>query len=319
MNKAIIILGPTSTGKTDLGLFLAKKFNGEIISSDSRQVYKGLDVGTGKIPSISKSKLQITKRNGLWEIDGIKVYCLDVADPKKQYSVKNFVDNVASALEKVEQSKKLPIIVGGTGFYIRALTEGIDSLFIPKNKNLRKKMENLTLDELQHRLRKVAPKKWSSMNNSDRQNKRRLIRVIELAPMYGYIRTQEQTTIPILLDFDLLKIGLSAPLNILREKIRKRVDLRFKQGLIKEAKNLQKNGLSLRRMKELGLDYKILAQYLEGEIDKKTLREQITLKNGQYAKRQITWFKKEKGVSWFDITNKTYLKEVERLVSVWYD
>lgn len=319
MKRAIIILGPTSTGKTNLALFLAKKFNGEIISSDSRQVYKGLDIGTGKIPDkIINSKLQIIKGENFWEIDGVKIHCLDVTDPKKQYTVKNFVDDATQALEKIIKENKLPIIVGGSGLYIKALTEGIKSLSIPRNKKLRKELEKLSIGELQRKIRKISIERWNSMNNSDRQNKRRLIRAIELIPMYPYRKKIQNSKFKIQ-KYNYLKIGLMAPIRVLREKIRRRVNLRFKQGLIKEAKKLHRSGLSIKRMKELGLDYKILAEYLEGELDEKSLREKIYLRNGQYAKRQMTWFKKEEEVNWFDVTKRGFREKVERLVSVWYD
>ncbi len=317
MNRAIIILGPTSTGKTDLGIYLSKKFSGEIISADSRQVYIGLDIGTGKVPNQS-SKFKVQKFKGLWKINNIKIYCLDVATPKKQYSVKNFVDDAKDALGKIEKVNKLPIIVGGTGLYIKALTEGFESLSTPKNLKLRKELEGLSLEDLQEKLKKISPEKWSLMNNSDRQNKRRLIRVLEVVYMYGYTKKTQSSNVKFQ-NYEYLKIGLIAPTKVLREKIRKRVDLRFKQGLITEAKNLKRNGLAIERMKELGLDYKLLAGFLEGEIDEKHLREKIILKNGQYAKRQMTWFKKEKKVNWFDTTVQTYLKKVERLVTLWYD
>ena len=153
MYKLLVILGPTATGKTDVALNLAKKFNGELISADSRQVYVGLDIGTGKTPSgISDDQIKISKRKMYWEIDGIRIWMYDVIDPKDQYNVSKFVKDAEKIIEDMYKRGKLPIVVGGTGLYIKALADGLDNLSVPVDKKLRKELENLTKKNLINRV-----------------------------------------------------------------------------------------------------------------------------------------------------------------------
>src|SRR3990167_9640413 len=152
-NKLLVILGPTATGKTDLALKLAKEFSGELISADSRQVYKGLNIGTGKIPSgISKYQITIYKKEKYWKINGIKVWMYDLVDARRQYNVYHFVKDAEKLIEDVYKKGKLPILVGGTGLYIKALIDGLNNLNVPINKSLRRELEKLSLFQLQKRL-----------------------------------------------------------------------------------------------------------------------------------------------------------------------
>ena len=185
MKKLLVILGPTATGKTDLALYLAKKFNGELVSCDSRQIYGGLDIGTGKMPSNSTyevKRIRPCRSNdiGYWEIDGIKIWMYDVVSPKKQYSVADYVKDADRVIGEIRAKGKLPIIVGGTGLYLKAIFEGLPNLAIPVDKKLRNRLAKLSKAELQEKLKKVSPEKWESLNQSDRENSRRLIRAIEL-------------------------------------------------------------------------------------------------------------------------------------------
>ncbi len=318
MHRILVILGPTSTNKTDLALNLARKFNGELISCDSRQVYVGLDIGTGKYPSI-KCKVQnakLKKQNGFWEIDKTTIWMYDVLDTSKQYTVYDYVKEAKKVIDSMLKKGKLPIVVGGTGLYLRALIDGLPNLSIPINKTLRKKLQNLSKEELQKQLQKEYPDKWESLNESDRQNPRRLMRAFELILMEPKRQTKQWFGLN---NFDILKIGLIAPRQILYRRIDERVINRIKSGMINEAKNLHKRGLSFERMKQLGLEYGILADYLSGRIKSKSgLIELLQNKIHHFARRQITWFKKEKQVNWFDITGKEFAKNVENLVAKWY-
>lgn len=323
-SKLLVILGPTSTGKTDLALLLAKKFNGELISCDSRQVYIGLDIGTGKLPS-GKWKVEDgrwKKEKGFWWLDGIKIWMYDVVGYRKQYSVADYVKEASRIIEEIRERGKLPIIVGGTGFYLKALLEGLSNLTIPMDPKLREELDSLSLQELQTRLQELSTQKWEKMNSSDRQNPRRLIRAIELS-VGGFQRTGKITTLPRqmrLAQSDVLKIGLTAPREILYQRIDERVIDRINQGMIDEAEELHKKGLTFKRMRQLGLEYGILADYMENKIKNK--EELIKLLQGKihgYARRQITWFKKEKEVFWFDITEKGFAEKIEKLVIKWYD
>ena len=330
MKKVLIILGPTATGKTDIALDLAKKFDGEIISCDSRQVYIGLDIGTGKLPTssviLSEAK-NLIKGEGFWEMDRVKVWMLDIADPKKRYTIFNYVKDAKKILEDILKRNKLPIIVGGTGFYLKALLEGLSNLNIPIDEKLRKKLEKYTVLELQNELRNVSVEKFDLLNNSDKNDPRRLVRAIELLKngspiMSRYNRGHSTLSVSgmTIKNYDVLKIGLTARKEIIGKRIRDRVLKRLNEGMIEEVENLHKRGLSFSRMKELGLEYSVIADYLNGVIkSKEELINVLKIKIGQYAKRQITWFKREEYVSWFDITEKDCVIKVEKKIGDWYN
>lgn len=314
--RILVILGPTSTGKTDLAILLAGKFNGEIVSCDSRQVYTGLDIGTGKFP-ISDFQFPTKKENKFWEIDGIKVWMYDVASPKIQYTVYDYVKDADKVISGILKRGKLPIIVGGTGLYLKALIEGLPNLAVPVDPTLRKHLETLSLKELQEKLQRGTTGRWQMMNQSDRKNPRRLIRAIELSSSYLIGRLSYPVKDRI--RNDVFRIGLAAQREVLYKRVDESVVSRMDQGMIDEVKQLRKKGLTLKRMRQLGLEYGVLADYLSGKI--KTLDEFIKVMQNKihgYVRRQITWFKKEKGVFWFDITNKKYPENVEKRVSKWY-
>ena len=318
--KLLVILGSTSTGKTDLALKLAKIFNGELISCDSRQVYIGLDIGTGKLPTDLKFKndLRIKKSNCYWEMNEIKIWMYDVISAKKQYTVADYVKDAGEKIKDIQNRKKLPIIVGGTGLYLKALLYGLSNLSIPTDEKLRKELEELNVKRLQDRLKKISIKRWKKMNYSDQQNPRRLIRAIELE-----VSSKDNTgqrAKGLLERCNVIKIGLSATKAVLYQRSDQRVVKRINQGMIEEAQDLNRVRLSLKRMKQLGLEYGVLADYLEGKIvSKEELIKILQNKIHSYIRRQITWFKKEKNVIWFDITSKNYLSKIEKLVGTWYD
>ncbi len=314
-SKLLIILGPTSTGKTDLALYLANKFNGELISCDSRQVYVGLDIGTGKMPG---EEVEIEKGKGFWEMNGIKIWMYDMVNPKKHYTVADYVKDANKVIDDIRKSGKLPIIVGGTGFYLKALLEGLPNLGIPRNLKLRKELAQLSIQQLQEKLKEVSPKKWGSMNSSDRQNPRRLVRAIEI--VLTDFTSEESLRATVRGGLETLKIGLTAHREILYRRIDERVISRIKQGMIGEAEKLHNEGLTLKRMRQLGLEYGILADYLEGAIRARDdLVRALQGKIHGYARRQITWYKKEKNIIWFDITAESFAKKIEKLVIKWYD
>lgn len=318
MKKILIILGPTATGKTDLALKLAKKFNGELVSADSRQVYRGLDIGTGKLPLRQAQGKQVKKGKYYWKINEIKIWMYDVVSPKKQYNVAEYVKEVGKIVEQIISKGKLPIIVGGTGLYLKVLLEGLPNLKIPIDLNLRRKLSQLSLEKLQVKLQELASAKWDKLNNSDRNNKRRLLRSVEIAYMYPYINKSQISNIKYQKD-NILKIGLTTPRSILNKLIDARVLFHLNQGMVEEAVELHHQGLSFKRMHELGLEYAVLADYLVDKINKEQLIENLKTKIHQYAKRQMTWFKKEKNVVWFDVTAQNYYLKVEKLVAAWYN
>ena len=314
MKKLLVLLGSTSSGKTDAAIYLAKKFNGELISADSRQVYKNLDIGTGKLPSIN-SKVSVEKGEGYWVLDGVKVWLYDLLYPDKRYDVSQFVTEARDKIEEVNFNNKLPIIVGGTGFYIRSLIDGFSNSLIPLDQNLRKTLEKLSLIELQTKLQNISSKAWNQLNNSDKNNPRRLVRKIELLTLKPKL---SKKGFPGLTDFEILKIGLFAKREKLNQRIDKRVDSRIEQGLIEEGKRLYIEGLSLGRMRELGLEYGVLADFLENKLDEKQFSKKLKIKIRQFTKRQMTYFKKEKDVIWIDVAKHNFMENLEKRVVGWY-
>lgn len=266
----IVILGPTASGKSAYAIELAKKYSGEVISADSRQIYKGLDIGTGKV----------TKE----EMQGIPHHLLDIKNPDEEYSATEWKQDAETAIEDILKRKKLPIICGGTGYYIDALV--YDKVF-PDAPEL-PELEHLSIEEL--------VKKLPSNLDLDYKNKRKVIRAIELIAHYGTIP-------PIIYNetkYTFVLIGIDR--EDLRERIEKRFHDRMEAGMINEARLLHANGLSYERMDQLGLEYRYLAQYLKKEITKDELLKILPTKIWQYARRQRTWFRRDKNIRWLTDT-----------------
>lgn len=288
--KIIVILGQTATGKSDLGVQLAKKFRGEVISADSRQVYKGLDIGTGKI----------TKK----EMRGIPHHLLDVVSPKRQFSVAEYKKKAEHAIDGILSRGKIPILVGGTGFYIQAVVDGIVPPEVAPDPELRKKLEKKSPESLLKMLKKLDPERALTI---EQKNPRRLIRAIEIARTLGKVPNLEVEP-P---NFEVLQIGPKVDDKKLKERISKRLFTRISGGMVKEAKKLHEKGLSWKRMEELGFDQKYVAQYLERKISKDEMTEKLIRGNIQYAKRQKTWFKRDSRIHWF---KPAETKKIEKLV-----
>lgn len=276
--KLVVILGSTSSGKTDLSIKLAKKFNGEIISADSRQIYKDMDIGTGKI----------TKK----EMKGISHYLLDVASPKKRFTVTQYQKLALKAIKKIQKKNKIPFLVGGTGFYIQAALNEISIPRVKPDWKLRKKLEKKSLAELFKMLKKFDPKRAEAI---DKSNPRRLIRALEIT-----IKTKKP--VPLLQEkkspFDVLFLGIKKSKKELKKLIEKRLLKRLKQGLVEEIKKLKKSGLSWKRLEEFGLEYRYVAQYLQKKLTHQEMTEKLQKEIEHFAKRQITWFKRDKRIKW---------------------
>lgn len=253
----LVILGPTATGKSAYAIELAKKYNGEVISADSRQIYKGLDIGTGKV----------TKE----EMHGIPHYLLDIKDPKEKCSATEWKNAAEEKIKDILSRGKLPIVCGGTGYYIDALV--YDKVY-PDAPPLEKPID--------------IPKNL----DIDYKNPRKVARAMELIAHYGHIP-------PVIINepkYDFVQIGIDR--SDLRERIEKRLHARMEAGMINEARLLHDNGLPYERMDELGLEYRYLAQYLRKEITKDELLKILPTKIWQYARRQRTWFRRDKSIRW---------------------
>ncbi|MBD3299875.1 MAG: tRNA (adenosine(37)-N6)-dimethylallyltransferase MiaA [Candidatus Moranbacteria bacterium] len=295
--KVIVILGPTSCGKTKLAVDLAYKLNGEIISADSRQVYKGLDIGTGK--DLKEYSFIDPKTQKKVEI---KYHLIDVADPGKQFNLFDYKKLAQKAINDVISRGKLPFVVGGTGLYIDSLVFNFDLGLEKKDNNLRIKLNRSTIKALQKRLKKID-KKNRFYGSIDLANKRRVIRAIEILEKNSGLPAK---TPPI---YDFLILGIKYSIKKIRKRIKIRLKERLEEGLIEEVEGLIKNNLSQSRLEELGLEYKYIPKYLNGELKKKELIEILWTKNGQYAKRQLTWFKRNKNIHW--VKNQ---KEAKKLI-----
>lgn len=274
--KILVIVGPTASGKSDLAVLLAKQFDGEVLSADSRQVYRGMNIGTGKV----------TKH----EMGGVPHHLLDVASPKKIYTASDFKEDGKQALEEIIQRKKLPIVCGGTGFYIAALIDDLLLPDVPPDLTLRKQLEKKTAAELFAVLKKLDSARAKSI---DAKNPRRLVRAIEIARALGKVPTLKRKE-----HYDPLVIGIAVPQELLRERIHIRLKKRMRMGMVAEAKRLHESGLSWRRMEALGLEYRYLARYLQKKLTRTTMLVELEKEIYQYAKRQMTWFNKDKRVHW---------------------
>ncbi len=275
--KIIVIVGPTASGKTTLGISLAKQMGGEIISADSRQVYRGLDLGTGKVTPE--------------EMNDVPHHLLDIADPNEIYTVADFVRDGRAAITNCINRMHVPIIVGGTFFYVDALIGKISTPEVPPNLELRAKLESITTDALYNALTEVDERRSLDI---DPKNKRRIIRALEIVHALGVVPEQKTELL-----YDALTIGIDIPKDTLVSNIKTRLAERIDAGMIEEVETLYKNGLSYERMEELGLEYRYISRYLRGELSKEMMLEELETKIRQYAKRQMTWLKRDKSIHWF--------------------
>lgn len=274
MKKVVVILGQTATGKSALAIKIAKKVGGEIISADSRQVYKGLDIGTGKI---SKKEMR-----------GIPHHLLDVAYPKTQFTVAEYQKLAISAIVDILKRGKTPIICGGTGLYIDAITKGVIFPEVPPNLKLRKILEKKSAIQLFKILKKLDA---TRAKNIDEKNKVRLIRAIEIAKAFGKVPKITEVK-PV---YKFVKIGLYLPPSKLQKNVERRVKKMFQVGLLAEIKKLKKNGISTKRLKEFGFEYS------------EPTYEKVVNGTLKYAKRQMTWFKRDAEIKWFDASKSLNL------------
>lgn len=313
MNKILVILGPTAVGKTKLALSLSKKFKGEIVSFDSRQLYRDMDIATGKdIPK--GSRLKIINGYPCYIFSKGKIWGYDLAYPNEEYSVAQFVDFADGTVSYIQKNQKLPILTGGTGFYLDAFLYGIETIDVPRNVNLRKRLNQIDISELFENLAKLDPVKAGSLNSSDKKNPRRLVRAIEVAT---WKLDHKKNFKKERKNYDVLIIGLCSSKDELFSRIEKRL-LEKISPVKKEIKNLLKNNVGWEAQSMTSLGYRQWRDYFKGEKkEEETVRDWL-LAEKKYALRQMTWFKKEKDVVWFDITKKGYLKKIENMVKKWY-
>ncbi|MEA3273154.1 MAG: tRNA (adenosine(37)-N6)-dimethylallyltransferase MiaA [Patescibacteria group bacterium] len=282
----IVILGPTSCGKTKLAVKLAKKFNGEIVSADSRQVYRGLDIGTGK---------DLNEYNLPW--GKIPYHLIDVANPQENFSLAEYQKKAYRAIDQILKRKKLPFLVGGTGLYIKAITDGLILSSAKPDYRLRKKLELMSDKDRLQILKELNPE---ALKQIDTANSRRVIRAIEICKQTNQTLTKLQTQSQKIAQphYATLILGITHPIEKIRERIKKRLQKRLKQGLVAEVQELHKNGLSWKQLIDFGLEYRYISYFLKKEISYDTMIERLLIANGQLAKKQMTWFKKDSRIKW---------------------
>ena len=305
-SKIAVIIGPTASGKSELAVKLAKKFNGEIISADSRQIYKGLNLGTGKIPG--KWKFLLNHGRDLKETfiyKNIPHYCIDYVNPKKQYSASLFKRDAEKAISDILKRGKLPILCGGTGHWIDAVVYNQVLPEVKPNKKLRASLEKKSATELFKQLSKLDP---SRSKNIDRFNKRRLIRALEIIISTGS-PVPKLTANHSTLFTNVIWLGIQTKQEDLYKKIEKRLKQRLKDGMILEVIKLKKQGLSFKKLESFGLEYRFISLYLQKKLTYDEMFTQLLYAIKHYSKRQLTWWKRNKKIRWI----KNYTQAVKIL------
>lgn len=274
--KVVVIVGPTASGKSALAVSVAKKIGGEIISADSRQVYKKLDLGTGKI---SKEEMR-----------GVPHHMLDVAPARRRFTAQDFTKSARKIIADISKRDKIPIVVGGTGFYIDALLGNIELPEVAPNNALRARLSKKSPDQLFRMLKKIDPKRAKTI---DGHNSRRTIRAIEIALALGKNPAPRKRAL-----YDTKILGISIPAHALNKRIDKRLNERIKKGMVLEAKRLKKSGLSYKRMEELGLEYRSLSRLLQNKITHPEFVNELSSDIKRYAKKQMSYWRRNKNIVW---------------------
>ena len=293
-NKLVVILGTNASGKSGLGIELALKFGAEIVSADSRQVFKGLDLGSGKV----------TKE----EMKGVPHFLLDVAAPGDFFSLMDYQKLAYEAIDDIVSRGKTPFLVGGTGLYVNAVVDGYNLTDAPVDEKLRKKVEAMSLNELQD----LITEKCSIggiPENLDMSNKRRLERAAEKLLMGKPLNLESVKR------YDTLCLGVTWERQKLYKRIEERLDRRLEQGMIEEVENLMKLGVSDDFLYKLGLEYRYIMMYLRGRFDsKEAFREKLFMEIRHLAKEQMTWFRKRQDITWLDMETDP-INQAEGLIS----
>lgn len=281
--KIIAVVGPTSSGKTSLSIDIAEEFCGEVISADSRQVYRGLDIGSGKV----------TKE----EMRGIKHHLLDIADPMDIYTAADFELDANEAIKEILKKGNHPIVAGGTFFYLDILRGKQQSAPVEPDESFRASLFSFSNDELFHQLKKADPNR---ANNIDQYNRPRLIRALEIIKSLGKVPEVQERESP----FDWLIIGLKVDKVRLYENIHHRLVSRIETGMAEEVEKLHRAGVTYERMHQLGLEYRYLAMHLQNQLTHVEMMEQLETKIRQFAKRQMSWLKRDKDIEWYTPENR---------------
>jgi tRNA dimethylallyltransferase len=294
--KAIAVVGPTASGKTSLSIEIAKCFDGEIVSADSRQVYKGLDIGTGKVTDK--------------EMQGVKHHLLSIVNPMQTYTAAEFELDASAAIMDIRDRGHLPIVTGGTFFYLDMLRGLQQSAKVPPNEEFRMSLMNSATEELFQQLKKLDPRRAETI---DGKNRPRLVRALEIVKALGHVPPKATKSDS---PYDWLVIGLDVDKLRLYNNIHDRLCERLDSGMVAEVEELHRQGLSYERMHDLGLEYRYIAMLLKHELKYNQMVSKLETKIRQFAKRQMTWLKRDKEIEWFKPSDRAgIMSRVEQFLN----
>ena len=287
--KLVVIEGTNASGKSGLGVALAAHYGGEVVSADSRQVFRGLDLGSGKITPE--------------EMQGVRHHLIDVAEPNEFFSMHDFQRMAYEAVDDVRARGKTPFLVGGTGLYVASVTEGYVMSDTEPDLEYRAYLETMDTPKLYEMLRELRPEM-----EIDAKNRNRVMRQLEK------IHDGDDHSAPNAPRYDCLKLGVTWPRPVLRARIDERLDRRLEQGMIEEVQGLLDRGASVEFLKKLGLEYRFITQYLIGEIpDRNEMVELLRTAIKQFAKRQTTWFRRDRDIQWLDMAGDPFAEACEKI------
>jgi tRNA dimethylallyltransferase len=301
------IVGPTGVGKTAYAVYLAKQISAEIISADSRQIYRGLDIATGK--DVHLGQWQTLNQRPTLVIDDIPIHGLDLVNPDQPFSVADWTGLTHQLIAEISQRGHLPLLAGGSGFYLQGLTGQIATLAIPPDPQLRRDLAQLDLSQLQQRLHQLNPQRFQSLNPSDRQNPARLIRAIEVNQNAATAPQSDSTS------YDVQMLGLKLPLSQLYARADARIEAMLKLGLVEETQKLVNQfGASSQAM--TGIGYAEIVQYLQGTLPLDRAVQAIKYRTHAYIRRQQTWWQKQP-VTWIDVSATNWQTQADALARQW--
>lgn len=287
--KLVVIEGTNASGKSGLGVALAANYGGEVVSADSRQVFRGLDLGSGKITPE--------------EMQGVRHHLIDIAEPNEFFSMHDFQRLAYEAVDDVRARGRTPFLVGGTGLYVASVTDGYVMSDTEPDLEYRAYLETMDTPKLYEMLRELRPEM-----EIDEKNRNRVMRQLEK------IHDGDDHSAPNAPRYDCLKLGVTWPRPVLRARIDERLDRRLEQGMIEEVQGLLDRGASVEFLKKLGLEYRFITQYLIGEIpDRNEMVELLRTAIKQFAKRQTTWFRRDKDIQWLDMAGDPFAEACEKI------
>lgn len=280
--KLVVVLGPTASGKSALGIVLAQRFRGEIVSADSRQVYRGLDIGSAKVTPEEQAL--------------VPHYLLDVADPQEVYTVAQFQKDATAAITTILERDHQPFLVGGSPHYIQSVVDHLDIPHVPPQPALRAELEARPLDDLLKQLEELDPQSAATI---DRHNPRRVIRALEVCIISGIPFSQQRGIAAPL--YHSLLLGIQWPRDVLYKRIDERVDERMQQGMVQEVRDLLEQGVSYERLEAFGLEYRFIARWLRGEFPSEAeMVQRLKYAIHDFTRRQLTWFRRDKRIVWVE-------------------